>query len=151
MDVRSPSNGSPTSAQLPPIPIRSPIEVIENLRSLYSKDNIELFRAALDSGCSPDRFDIRDLDTIMMDAARKDAPISIIRLLLDRGSNVQEGQVLLLHALERGSETIQVLQLLLAEGAPINNDNVIRTITLLGGFTLLWVLGTSSPQGCRKA
>lgn len=47
------------------------------------------------------------------------APISNIELLLSRGGDTQQGQ-LLFHALDREAEVIEVLALLLKEGAPLN-------------------------------
>ncbi|KAJ5570604.1 uncharacterized protein N7459_010034 [Penicillium hispanicum] len=211
MEIKSHSNDFPsTFSQIPQIPIRSPIEIIENLHSVYNEKRIEKFRDVLDSLRSDPRFDIRDLDTIMIDAIRHDntrfteellshglplvpgyaleatqskarnvlemffekgwdinhpisgaqppllsfvyldqemmvwlldrganpnqrceidltplsyyvkyAPISNIKILLNRGGRIDQGQ-LLFHALERKSEVIEVLQLLLREGASLN-------------------------------
>ena len=47
------------------------------------------------------------------------APISNIKLLLGSGGDTKQGQ-LLFHALERETEIIEVLSLLLREGAPLN-------------------------------
>ncbi|KAJ5800872.1 uncharacterized protein N7518_002940 [Penicillium psychrosexuale] len=47
------------------------------------------------------------------------APISNIKLFLDNGGDTQQGQ-LLFHALNREAEVIEVLTLLLKEGAPLN-------------------------------
>jgi len=81
MEARSLSNRSPAFAQLPQIPIRSPIEVIENLRSVYAEKHIGKFRDILESLHSDVRFDIHDLDTIMIDAIRQDVPQFTIELL----------------------------------------------------------------------
>lgn len=81
MDVQSLSNGSPSPAQLPPVPIRSPVEVIERLRSFYCERNIELFRGTLDSGFSNGRLNIHSLDTIMMDSARNNTALVTMELL----------------------------------------------------------------------
>jgi hypothetical protein len=69
MEVHILPNGSLALAQLPGVPIRSPVEII-NLRSVYDQKQVEMFRDRLDSLASKDEFDIRDLDTIMIDAIR---------------------------------------------------------------------------------
>ncbi|KAJ5453898.1 uncharacterized protein N7458_004854 [Penicillium daleae] len=121
-----------------------------------------MFRDMLDSLASNDKFEIHDLDTIMMDAIRNNDTQFTLELLsqglsllpdyaleatkwkaknvlelffekgwdinkaiseaqppLLSGSDTQQGQ-LLFHALERKSEIIEVLQLLLKEGASLN-------------------------------
>lgn len=71
----------------------------------------------LDRGADPNQQCAIDLTPLSY--AIRYAPISIIGLLLRRGGNVQQGQ-LLFHALERESRVIEVLQLLLQEGAPLS-------------------------------
>lgn len=71
----------------------------------------------LDRGANPNQQ--CEIDLTPLSYAVKYASISIIKLLFSRGGNIQQGQ-LLFHALERESEVIEVLQLLLSEGASLN-------------------------------
>lgn len=76
MEIQSPvdESSSPFN-RLPPIPTCTPIQVIENLRSLYAEKNIQGFRDVLDSHSDSSylrHFEIRDLDTVMIDAIRQD-------------------------------------------------------------------------------
>jgi hypothetical protein len=81
MEVQFLPNESLTLAQLPSVPIRSPIELIKNLRSVYAQKQVEIFRDMLDSLISNDKFDIHDLDTIMMDAIRNNDTQFTLELL----------------------------------------------------------------------
>ncbi|KAL4783317.1 putative hspc200 [Aspergillus varians] len=71
----------------------------------------------LDHGADPNQQCLIDLTPMSM--AMRDAPISIIKLLLDRGADVHRGQ-LLHHAVHRKSDEIAVLDLLLDKGASVN-------------------------------
>jgi len=71
----------------------------------------------LDHGADPNQR--CEIDLTPLSYAIKYAPISNIKLLLGRGGYIHQGQ-LLFHALERKSEIIEVLQLLLTEGASLN-------------------------------
>lgn len=71
----------------------------------------------LDHEADPNRQCVIDLTPLSL--AVESAPISVIHLILSRGGNVQKGQ-LLHHAIERQSDTIEVLKLLIEKGAPIN-------------------------------
>lgn len=116
MEVQSPSNGSPAFAQLPQIPIRSPIEVIENLRSVYAEKHVEKFRDLLDSLHSDIRFDIHDLDTIMVDAIRQDDTHFTMELL-SHGLPLAPD-----YALEAAkSKAKKVLEIFFEKGWDINN------------------------------
>ncbi|KAB8276242.1 ankyrin repeat-containing domain protein [Aspergillus minisclerotigenes] len=59
-------------------------------------------------------------DLTSLSLAVESAPITVIHLMLSRGGNVQRGQ-LLHHAIERRSDTIEVLGLLIEKGALINS------------------------------
>lgn len=72
----------------------------------------------LDHGADPNRQCVIDLTPFSF--AVESASISVIHLILSRGGDVQKGQ-LLHHAIERRSDTIEVLKLLLEKGAPINS------------------------------
>ncbi|PYI09386.1 ankyrin [Aspergillus sclerotiicarbonarius CBS 121057] len=71
----------------------------------------------LDHGADPNKRTLTDVTPLSW--AVKWAPISIIRLMLDRCESVQQGQ-LLHYAVERQSDTIEVLEMLLEKGAPLN-------------------------------
>jgi ankyrin repeat protein len=71
----------------------------------------------LDHEADPNRQCLLDLTPLSL--AVESAPISIINLMLSRGGDVRRGQ-LLHHAVERRSEAIEVLKLLIEKGAPIN-------------------------------
>lgn len=58
-------------------------------------------------------------DLTPMSYAVEDATPSLIRALLDRGVDVHKGQ-LLPHALERKTDVVQVMTMLLDKGAPLN-------------------------------
>ena len=72
MEVHILPGNSSTPSQLPNVPIRSPIEIINNLRLVYGQKQIKTFQNLLDSLVSDDKFDKLDLDTIMIDAVRHD-------------------------------------------------------------------------------
>lgn len=72
MEVHLLSENSLSLSHLPSVPIRSPIEIIDNLRLVYDQKQVEIFHHMLDSLISNDKFDIRDLDAIMIDAIRHD-------------------------------------------------------------------------------
>lgn len=57
-------------SQIPPVPTTTPVEFIEELRSLFLDHDINAFRGVLEA--HEDRFDIRDLDPLMIDAIRRD-------------------------------------------------------------------------------
>lgn len=72
----------------------------------------------LDHGADPNRPCVIDLTPLSI--AVESAPISVIHLMLSRGGDVRKGQ-LLQHAIERQSDTIEVLGLIIKKGAPINS------------------------------
>lgn len=72
----------------------------------------------LDHGADPNQQCIIDLTPLSL--AVESASISVIQLLLSRGGDARKGQ-LLHHAVERDSDSIAVLSLLLANGAAINS------------------------------
>lgn len=71
----------------------------------------------LDHGADPNQGCAVDITPLSL--AVKYASASTIQLLLQHGGNVKQGQ-LLFHAIDRESETIPVLKLLLQQGAPLN-------------------------------
>lgn len=71
----------------------------------------------LDRGADPNRQSAIDLTPFSYAVER--APISVIELMLARGGDVRKGQ-LLHHAIDRQSENIEVLKLLIGKGAAIN-------------------------------
>ncbi|KAJ5946134.1 hypothetical protein N7454_002973 [Penicillium verhagenii] len=80
-------------------------------------DDEEMTIWLLDHGADPNKGCAIDLTPLS--CAVRSAPISIINLMFTRGGDVQKGQ-LLFHAIERQSEAIEVLKILLEKGAPIN-------------------------------
>ncbi|RHZ50754.1 hypothetical protein CDV55_102045 [Aspergillus turcosus] len=119
MEVHSPSNGfSAHLNHLPRIPIRTPIELLDRLHSFYADRNIEKFRNELDSlptGTHPRCFDIHDLDTLMIDAIRRDDPQFTMELL-HRGLPLDPDYVL--EAAK--SRARSVLEMFFNEGWDIN-------------------------------
>ncbi|OJJ45475.1 hypothetical protein ASPZODRAFT_17692 [Penicilliopsis zonata CBS 506.65] len=84
----------------------------------YAIEDEEMTAWLLAHGADPNRQCVIDLTPFSF--AVENAPVSIIRLILSRGGDVQKGK-LLHHAMERQSETIEVLKLLIEKGAPINS------------------------------
>lgn len=72
----------------------------------------------LDHGADPNRRCVIDLTPLSL--AVESGPISVIYLMLDYGGDIRIGQ-LLHHAIERQSDTIEVLKILIEKGAPINS------------------------------
>lgn len=98
-----------------------------NLNPNNSRSNLTSFSNAiededmvtwlLDHGADPNRQCAIDLTPLSYAVER--APISIIELMLARGGDVRKGQ-LLHHAIDRQSENIEVLKLLIGKGAAID-------------------------------
>ncbi|KNG89120.1 Ankyrin repeat protein [Aspergillus nomiae NRRL 13137] len=84
----------------------------------YAISDEEMTAWLLDHGADPNRRCFIDLTPLSL--AVESAPISVIHFMLSRGGNVQQGQ-LLHHAVERPTDTIEVLGLLIEKGAPINS------------------------------
>ncbi|KAL3455762.1 putative hspc200 [Aspergillus heterothallicus] len=84
--------------------------------SLAVKDE-EMLTWLIDHGADPNQQCAIDLTP--MSIAVKEAPISTIKLLLDRGATVNKGQ-LLYYAVERQSDVIEVLSILLERAAHLN-------------------------------
>ncbi|KAJ5640912.1 hypothetical protein N7528_000537 [Penicillium herquei] len=80
-------------------------------------ENEEMTAFLLDHGADPNKE--CGIDLTPLSYAVQSAPISVINLMLSRGGDVQKGQ-LLHHTIERRSETIEVLKMLIGNGAPIN-------------------------------
>ncbi|RDW70514.1 ankyrin repeat domain-containing protein [Aspergillus mulundensis] len=72
----------------------------------------------LDHGADPNKQCSIDLTPLSYAVERASLPT--IKLLLDRGGDVSKGQ-LLHHAVERQSDTVEVLAVLLERGAPLNS------------------------------
>ncbi|RDW87064.1 ankyrin repeat domain-containing protein [Aspergillus mulundensis] len=71
----------------------------------------------LGHGADPNRRCVIDLTPLSL--AVESAPLPIISLMLSHGGNVRQGQ-LLHHAVQRQSDTVAVLRLLIEKGAPVN-------------------------------
>ncbi|KAJ5494929.1 hypothetical protein N7539_000045 [Penicillium diatomitis] len=84
----------------------------------YAIADEEMVAWLLDHGADPNRQCVIDLTPLSL--AVESAPVSVIQLMLSRGGDVRKGQ-LLHHAIERHSDNIAVLSLLLGKGAPINS------------------------------
>ncbi|KAJ5347037.1 uncharacterized protein N7506_000290 [Penicillium brevicompactum] len=80
-------------------------------------DNLEMTTWLLEHGADPNRR--CDIDFTPLSHAVEHASLPIVNLLLSRGGDVTKGQVLH-HAVARESDTVAVLKLLIARGAPIN-------------------------------
>ncbi|KAJ5702733.1 hypothetical protein N7488_010281 [Penicillium malachiteum] len=80
-------------------------------------ENEEITAFLLDHGADPNKD--CGIDLTPLSYAVQSAPISVINLMLNLGGDVKKGQ-LLHHAIERRSETIEVLKMLIENGAPIN-------------------------------
>ncbi|GLA67358.1 ankyrin-2 [Aspergillus tubingensis] len=79
--------------------------------------NEEMVSWLLDHGAEPNKRTFIDVTPLSWAVER--APISTIRLMLDYCQNIQPGQ-LLHHAVQRDADTIEVLEMLLQKGAPLN-------------------------------
>ncbi|OJJ65812.1 hypothetical protein ASPBRDRAFT_139367 [Aspergillus brasiliensis CBS 101740] len=71
----------------------------------------------LDHGADPNKRTFIDVTPLSWAVER--APVSTIRLMLDYCQDIQPGQ-LLHHAVQRESDTIEVLEMLIQKGAPLN-------------------------------
>ncbi|KAJ5513954.1 hypothetical protein N7463_003506 [Penicillium fimorum] len=80
-------------------------------------DDLEMAIWLLDHGADPNRQ--CSIDFTPLSYAVEHASLPVISLLLNRGGDVTKGQVLH-HAVARNSDTVEVLRLLIAHGAPIN-------------------------------
>lgn len=87
--------------------------------NIYSNalDDLEMTTWLLDHGADPNRR--CNIDFTPLSYAVEHASLPIVSLLLNRGGNVTKGQVLH-HAVTRDSDSVEVLKLLIAQGAPIN-------------------------------
>lgn len=80
-------------------------------------ENEEMVSLLLDHGADPNKRTFIDVSPLSWAVER--APISTIRLMLDYCQNIQPGQ-LLHHAVQRDADTIEVLEMLIEKGAPLN-------------------------------
>lgn len=83
----------------------------------YAIEDEDMVTWLLNHGADPNRQYVINLTPFSF--AVESAPISVIRLILSHGGDVQKGQ-LLHHAIKRQADTIDVLRLLLEQGTPIN-------------------------------
>ncbi|KAK4871224.1 hypothetical protein LT330_000461 [Penicillium expansum] len=88
----------------PPVPSHAPIQALQELGQFCIQGDIESFTRTLNSSSI---------------ASILHASLPIVNLLLNRGGDVTKGQVLH-HAVARESDAVEVLKLLIAQGAPIN-------------------------------
>ena len=72
----------------------------------------------LDEGADPNQED--SFGANPMSAAVQHAPIKVVKLLLDRGADLQRGK-LVHHALDRKEDVIEMIDLLVERGAPLNS------------------------------
>jgi ankyrin repeat protein len=84
----------------------------------YAVDNEEMTLWLLDHGADPNKQ--CSIDLTPLSYAVEQASLPIVKLLLDRGGNVHKGQ-LLHHAVERQTDIIEMLGILLERGAPLNS------------------------------
>lgn len=80
-------------------------------------DDPEMTTWLLDHGADPNRR--CNIDFTPLSYAVEHASLPIVTLLLNRGGDVTTGQVLH-HAVVRDSDAVEVLELLISKGAPIN-------------------------------
>ncbi|RAK97424.1 ankyrin repeat domain-containing protein [Aspergillus ibericus CBS 121593] len=84
----------------------------------YAMDDYEMTLWLLDHGADPNKQ--CSIDLTPLSHAVEQASLATIQLLLDRGGDVHQGQ-LLHHAVARPTDTIKVLAMLLERGAPLNS------------------------------
>ncbi|KAJ5223645.1 hypothetical protein N7468_008187 [Penicillium chermesinum] len=84
----------------------------------YAVDDEDMTLWLLDHGADPNKQ--CSIDLTPLSYAVEQASLSIVKLLLDRGGDVHKGQ-LLHHAVERQTDIIEVLGILLERGAPLNS------------------------------
>lgn len=92
------------------------------LESAILGQNIPAMQLLLDSGADPNRLDSKMNETVLMAALRNEAPLDIIKLLIDKGALVQaqapDGRTPLMVAVQSGS--LEAVKLLIEKGAPVN-------------------------------
>ncbi|GCB27394.1 ankyrin-2 [Aspergillus awamori] len=100
----------------------------------------------LDHGADPNRRTFIDLTPLSWAVER--SPVSIIRLMLDYCQNIHPGQ-LLHHAVQRESDTIEVLEMLIQKGAPLNTSvhEDLPTLSILCFMPLGTALHRASELG----
>lgn len=91
----------------------------EDVKCCYSfaVEDEDMTNWLLDHGADPNRQSL--IEVTPLSFAVEDASIRVINLMLDRGGDIQKGK-LLHRAVCRKSENIEVLQLLIDRGAPLN-------------------------------
>ncbi|KAL3480768.1 putative hspc200 [Aspergillus californicus] len=97
--------------------INQPTEPLKPPALAYAVKDSEMTLWLLDHGADPNQQCRIDLTPLSW--AVEDASLSTIKLILDRGGDVQRGAPLH-HAVNRESEVVEVLSLLLERGASLN-------------------------------
>ncbi|KAL7660518.1 hypothetical protein ACMYSQ_003392 [Aspergillus niger] len=98
----------------------------------------------LDHGADPNRRTFIDLTPLSWAVER--SPVSVIRLMLHYCQDIHPGQ-LLHHAVQRESDTIEVLEMLIQKGAPLNTP-VHEDLPSLSILCFM-PLGTALHRACE--
>lgn len=97
--------------------IQRTVYPITPISSSSAVKNLEMVAWLLDHGADPNRQCSIDLTPLSYAVA--DAPTHIIQTLLKCGGDVQKGE-LLQHAIDRQADVVEVLTLLIQNGAPLD-------------------------------
>ncbi|GKZ33980.1 hypothetical protein AbraIFM66950_004111 [Aspergillus brasiliensis] len=97
--------------------INQPISELKPPVLGYAIADEEMTAWLLDHGADPNRQCVIDLTPLSL--AVESAPVSVIQFMLRRGGDSRKGQ-LLHHAIDRHSDNIAVLRLLIEHGADVN-------------------------------
>ena len=89
----------------------------------------------LDHGADPNKQCSIDLTPLSYAVEQASPPT--VKLLLDRGGDVHKGQ-LLHHAVDRQTDTIEILGMLLERGAPLNSKMYENHYPSFGDYTISW-------------
>ncbi|RAH66088.1 ankyrin repeat domain-containing protein [Aspergillus aculeatinus CBS 121060] len=98
--------------------INQPISELEPPVLGYAAADEDMAAWLLDHGADPNRQCVIDLTPHSL--AVETAPVSVIQLMLSRGGDARKGR-LLHHVIERRSDSIAILRLLIAHGADIDS------------------------------
>ncbi|KAG2414805.1 hypothetical protein HFD88_005993 [Aspergillus terreus] len=98
--------------------INQPISELRPPALGYAVDDEEMTLWLLDHGADPNKQ--CSIDITPLSYTVEQASLSTVKLLLDRGGDVHKGK-LLHRAVERQTDTIEVLGMLLERGAPLNS------------------------------
>ncbi|KAJ5669894.1 uncharacterized protein N7477_005257 [Penicillium maclennaniae] len=97
--------------------INEPVDVLKPPVLCYAVTDAEMTSWLLDHGANPNA--PCEVDCTPLSYAVRNASLSVIELLLNRGGDVQKGQ-LLQYAVSRDQEIEDVISLLVDRGAPLN-------------------------------